>query len=490
MAVLNSDILQRAWIEGSNMFQQRIPNPSIAGMAATCEKLFDPMNNDLFNEFSGLLNGLIGTYIEGQEFENPLRMLKKPMGGDYVYGNSERHVAIKYLQAHTPKWDDETLLKVERPEFVEWFYSVNMHRRYEFSWNKFEIMRAFNRDGYGFEELLTRTFATVRSSDNYDEMMAMIQCFAEADNRLPGGIFRVNLSAAPTTEATSKELLRKIRATAGNMKFPSLLYNHIDVPAFETGDSLIVWLTPETNSYLDVEALSAVFQLDKADIKYRVIEIPEFPIPNVYAAVTSNDFIFARDVWYGMEPPFYDPSKRDYKYYLYHDQMIGANPAANAVIFTTDAATNVETVTIVPTGLAFVDDGDNTIYPGGTFQTRIALTGTGATGKIAVEPDAALYEVAAHRINDDDTESAVPLNSRTYVDDRGVLHAQKTGLETGDVITIYAKSVYINPSGSTTVFDATIFVDVVNEPQRGAKECTVETDPYIVYDNVPHDSGE
>ena len=73
MAVKNSTILERAWLEGSNDFQQRIPNPSVSGYAATFNALFDPMNNDLFNQFSGLLNGIIGTYVEGQEFENPLR---------------------------------------------------------------------------------------------------------------------------------------------------------------------------------------------------------------------------------------------------------------------------------------------------------------------------------------------------------------------------------------------------------------------------------
>ena len=76
MSVLNSDILTRAWMNGSNSFQQRIPNPSIASYANVVENLFAPMNADLYNEFSGLLNGLIGTYIDVKRFENPLRELK------------------------------------------------------------------------------------------------------------------------------------------------------------------------------------------------------------------------------------------------------------------------------------------------------------------------------------------------------------------------------------------------------------------------------
>ena len=115
MSVLNSTVLERAWLSGSNDFQQRIPNPSITAYANVVANLFAPMNNDLFNEFCGLLNGLNATYVDIKRFENPLRNLKKPAQS---WGNSERHVAVKYLQAHAGRFDDETLLKVEKPEFV------------------------------------------------------------------------------------------------------------------------------------------------------------------------------------------------------------------------------------------------------------------------------------------------------------------------------------------------------------------------------------
>ena len=54
---------------------------------------------------------------------------------------------------------------------------------------------------------------------------------------------------------------------------------------------------------------------------------------------------------------------------------------------------------------------------------------------------------------DGDSEP-VELNSRTYVDEYGILHVQKSGLSTGTVITVTAKSAYINPSGSTTEYTA------------------------------------
>lgn len=460
MAVKNSTIVTKAWLEGSNDFQQRIPNPEINGYSAAIDALFDPMNNDLFNQFSGLLNGLMGTYVESKLFENPLRVLKKPAA---QWGNTERHVAVKYLQAHSYKVDDETLLKLEKPEFVEWFYSVSEPRRYEFSWSRYELMRVFAEpDGYGFDALLSATLTQMYSSDNYDEMNLMIQTFAEADARM-GGLYRENLSAAPTDLATSKELLTKVRAIAGRMKFPTMNYNHIPVPVFESGDTLVFWVTPDVDAVLDVQALAELFNVERAEVRYRKIIIPEFPIPNVYAALTSEDFIYARDVWYGVEPAFYNPANLTYKYYLHHAQMVGCNPAANCVLFTTGAQTVIPTVTVAPSGIAFTPDTGN-VAPGGELQLKLALSGTvsnDSEGIIGVEPDAALFTVECARTNADTTVSAVPLNSRTYVDEFGILHVQKTGLETGDVITVTAKAAYINPSGSTSTYTDTFAATII-----------------------------
>ena len=457
MSVLNSDIIKRAWLSGSNMFQQRIPNPSIASYAEVVNSIFAPMNNDLFNEFSGLLNGLIGTYVESKLFENPLAVLKKPAT---QWGNSERHVAIKYLQAHAGRFDDETLLKVERPEFVEWFYSVTEPRRYEFSWSRQELARAFAADGYGYDDLLAGTISQMLSSANYDEMMIMLQMFAEADQRM-GGLFRYQISAFPSDEATAKEMLKGIRTVAGQMKFPTMMFNHIDVPVYESGETLVLFITPEAMASLDVDALSAVFQLDKAEIQYRIIMVPEFPIQNVCAALCSEDFIYYRDFMTGMEPPFYNPGNRTLKYYYWANGMIGVNPAANCVLFTTDANTSIPTITMTPTAIEFDPDTAN-VNPGDEIQTHIYLRGTLASDDsspvepIAVEPDAALYTIVGDR-----SGTPVALNSKTYVDAYGVLHVQKSGLETGDTLTITAKAAYINPSGVTSTFTDTFVATVL-----------------------------
>lgn len=214
----------------------------------------------------------------------------------------------------------------------------------------------------------------------------------------------------------------------------------------------------------------------------------------MYAALTSEDFIYYRDFMTGLEPPFYNPGNRTMKYYYWANAMIGVNPAANCVLFTTEDATAIPTITMTPSGLAFTNDTVD-VELGGTVKLGVNLTGTitegenSYSGSIAVEPDSALFEVAATRTtkgtgDDPDVTIAVPLNSRTYVDAYGVLHVQKTGLQVGDVITVTATSTWVNPSGVTSTFSNTAAATVIAPVAHGAKECAVATDPYITYTDV------
>ena len=119
------------------------------------------------------------------------------------------------------------------------------------------------------------------------------------------------------------------------------------------------------------------------------------------------------------------------------------------------------------------------------MQLKLNLTGTviGDDAEIiSVEPDAGMFSVAG----ESDGEP-IALNSRTYVDNYGVLHLQKTGITAGDTITVTAKSAYINPSGATTSYTATATVTATAPVAYPAKQCPVATDPYIEYTDTTED---
>lgn len=447
MAVNNTTIAAKSWLEGTNDFQQRIPEPTQYGIDAFTRALFDPLNNDLYNQWSNQIINMIGmTYINSREFENSLAEFKKER---LLYGKSIREIAPKWFKAHSYQDDDETLLRFERPDFAQWFHTVNRQDKYKCSITRPEIMQAFDSE-YGINRLIASEFEALRSSDAYDEMMIMIQLIAEYDSRW--GMYKQQISAAPTTEAACKELLTQIRKYAGVFKFPSALYNaqNLDgLPVFARPDELVFITTPEVTANLDVQALSGVFQLDKADIRYRVVEIPEFPVPDCYGMLTTYDWFECHDTVYGIYP-FFDPNTLSEHHFLHHQGIYSMSPLVPCVMFTTQASTTVPVITQTVTGLTITPE-NSTASAGDEVEMSLELVGTVTANDagIEVEPDSATFELVGDK-----------LNSRTYVDRNNVLHIQKSGLEAGDTIEVIATATYTNPSGETTTYTASTTITI------------------------------
>ena len=73
MAVDNHTILHDIWLNGTNDYQQRIPEPTQSNISATMQALFDPMNKNYYNQFMDALIMRIGdTFVHQQSFKNPL----------------------------------------------------------------------------------------------------------------------------------------------------------------------------------------------------------------------------------------------------------------------------------------------------------------------------------------------------------------------------------------------------------------------------------
>lgn len=451
MAVKNSTIMAKAWLAGTNDFQQRIPDPTQSGMKATIDALFDPMNKQYWNQFIDVLVNRIGkTIVRGQRWENKLRAFKQD---NLMYGNTIQEIAPKWIEAHSYDDADETLLKLERPEAAVWYHSVNRQDRYDISIVDIELRRAFTEE-YGLNDFIVKIMDVPYNSDAYDEYLCMKELVAFYENKW--GFFKVNTPAI-VDEETGKKFLTKARAYAGKLEFPSTLYNaaDIDIPVFANQDELILMTTPEIDASLDVNTLSAMFNLDKGELKYRKVIIDEFPIPNAQALLTTRDWFVVHDVVYETTS-FYNPKTLGTNYYLHHHEVISCSPFVPAILFTTDAGTETGVITQDVTGLSVTADSTN-VELGGEVKINTVLNGTitPETEGIVVSPDAVTYSISAKNGTD-----PVELNSATYVDRFGVLHVQKSKLKEGSTITVECTSTYQNPSGSTTPYSGSVDITV------------------------------
>ena len=445
MAVNNSTILSKAWLAGTNDFQQRIPDPTVSGIKATMDALFQPMNGQFFNQFMDILINRIGfTYIRQQSYKNPLAVFK---GTKLSYGSTIQEIAPRWIKAHSYDDENETLLKLHRPEAEVWYHSQNRRDQYPISVNVDELRTAFTEET-GLNKLVASIMTVPQNSDEYDEFQIMKQLIGEYETRW--GFYKEHLTSLPTDEATGKEFLTKLQTLGGKIQFPSARYSGTSIPVFAKPEELVLITTPEAQAGLNVNTLAGLFNVDLAQVKYRVVLVDEFPIAGAVALLTTEDFFVCSDTLYNTTS-FWNPQTLTTNYYLNHWGIYSVSPFVPAILFTTDDATVTPTITQTVSGITLEAEKES-MKAGESQQLTVKLQGTinPETPDVFVAPNAATYAVVAKTSDGD----PIDLNSRTRVDTYGVLHVQKTGLKAGDVITVTATSAYTNPSGKTIGYTA------------------------------------
>lgn len=463
MPTNNQTILEKAYLSATNDYQQRIPDPTQHDISKTVKALFDPMNQKYFNQFMDILiNRIAFTYVRGEVWKNKLGVFK---GQKINYGSTIQEIAPKWIKAHSYEDDSETLLKLARPEAQVWYHSQNRRDRYKISISNDELRTAFV-DEYGLNNFIAKIMQVPMNSDEYDEYRIMLNLIAEYEHNW--GFFKHQLSAAPTDEETGKEFLTAIQTYAGMLEFPSTLYNAAnltDIPVFARPNELVLFVTPATNASVNVNTLAILFNMDVADIKLRKIMVDELPIQNAVALLTTEDFFVCHDTNY-QNTSFWNPETLVTNYYLHHWGVYSISPFVPAILFTTDTGTSVNVITQTVSGVEITaENSATTVEAGGELQLNVELQGTvSPTGtSITVKPDAATFDITATRTTgegESETTESVKLNARTRVDEYNVLHVQKTGLETGDVLTIVGTATYINPSGATTTYTDSIEITI------------------------------
>lgn len=453
MSTDNATIIRDIWLNGTNDFQQRIPDPTQGNIQATIDALFEPMNRQYFNQFIDQLVMRIGdTFVHQQSYKNPLGVFKK---SKMMYGDTLQEIIPKWIRAHSYVDDAEDVFKMARPEVATWYHSQNRRDRYDITINDVELRTAFT-DNYGLNKLVAAILSVPMNSDEYDEYRIMMQLIAYYEHAW--GFYKHKLTGAPTTDATGKEFLAAVRSMAGRLRFPNTIYNSgaiEDVPVFVKPTELVLLITPDVQANVDVQTLAGVFQLDKADIKYRTVLVDEFPVNDCVALLTTEDFFQCKDTVYETTSA-YNPKTLGTNYFLHHWGIYSVSPFVPAIMFTTGDGTSVTTVTQSVTGMTATIDNE-TPDKGDTTAIKVKLTGTldpANVDGIKVAPNAATYETTVKTSTGDVVNSPA-----TRVDEYGVLHVSNK-LNYGDVITVKVTSSYVNPSGKTSEYTSTVTATV------------------------------
>ena len=445
----NTTVLANAYLEASTDFQQRVPDPSQHSVAQVSKFLFKPMNKKYLNEFMDIfVNRIAGQLIRQRTFTNPLKRKRD----DIAYGTTIQEIELDFIKAHAYRddWghriDDITnLLKIYRPDGQVAYHSVNRYDQYPISINYMELRGAFTGE-YGLNQLATKIMNVPYNSAEYDEYGYYKQIIAEHEYR--HGFFK-HQAAMPVDETTGKAFLRALREYADLFTIPNRLYNAKDVtvPVWVNDDEIprmVLYIEAKAKASIDVDTLSAVFQLDKAEVKYRIQFIDSIPIPGAYALLTTDDFFVCADYDISNES-FRNPQTRTETWYYTVIGLYSASPFVPAVLFTTEEGTVNTTITEAVTGLT-IAPATADVVPGGQLALVTTLAGTltadpntaAIPPTLSVAPDSVTYDLAATD-TDDAPVDLDPID--TYVDRFGILHVGTT-VPVGTIITVVATSTY------------------------------------------------
>lgn len=456
MAEKNSTILGRFYLSGTNDMQQRVPNPTQNSVAKVCKHLFDPMNNDLYNQFADFMVQRIGyAYARQQRWENPLKEFFKQK---LYYGATVTETQLNWIKAHAYNVDAEEQFKTRYPEGLQAFHSIDDQRQYPISLSR-EQMRQAVGDEYGLNQIAAAIMQQPMNADEYDTYNLMLDLFKKADDNY--GLFREHVSAVPTDQATATEVLKKVQKLSFDLTVPTTEYACTDLPVVVKQSEMVLFVRSDAMASLNVDALAVLFNMEKAEVPYRIQVIPEkkwMLNTNDFAILTTSDFFQCYPVEYSTTSQW-DAQGLKTNYWLNDWNVISFSPFVPIIVFSADEQTAVPTVTMAPTSLEIA--GDDTAEAGAKVQLTLTLNGSidpaGYHDPVEIAPDAALFTVAAARGED---ATPIQLNSRTRVDSYGVLHIQSADLVTGDKITVTAVSTYANPAGKTEAITATHVVTI------------------------------
>lgn len=439
----------------SPQFQTRIPKATQGNI----RNAVDTMRNFpyLRDEFTGvLIQRLIGLYVQHADWDDPLKLIGSPRTLQR-YGSTYEQAAVGLVKARTRNFNQEYLGDDVYGRYnvptASVFHPLTFDHYYPVTIPEDMLLTAFDGKS-GMSDYIAEIMNAPILSDRNDMYVMKTQCFAEYARK--GGFYRVktpDVGKADSTEADAKGLLRLIQQTANELKASPMSsmakYNAMGWVTPWRDDEAILFATPQVIAALNVEALAAAFNIDRANVPYRIIPIPAdmFGIGGsggkVQAVLTTEDFFFCWDEMLETTNSPVNPIDGTRNIFYKHRGSVTPNPFANAVLFWTGEG-STESVILPDTLTTSTPDfalkvqkyGQSTITPQnvkrGDLVQVVSTIESANKATASFQPTGIKYEV----------EGAS--SQFTTIDNDGIL---RCGLdETAESLKVTARATYIDPA--------------------------------------------
>lgn len=246
---------------------------------------------------STLTNKVTKSLIFSKIFSNPLKELKK---GKLEYGDSIEELFVQMAMAKNfgEHWDngggtpEADLIRKLTPKVTAMYISVNFDKKYKTTVMNKQLRKAFLNEG-GLSRLIMQIVGSITSQAEYTEFVTTKKTLKslveeakqitldethenESTTSIPIGKIIKQTPYVIETHNTL-DFVTQLRATVGDMKFPSTKYNLAKELNWCNPEDLVLVTTPQTIAELDTHVLASAFNISKADLTTRVILVDEMP---------------------------------------------------------------------------------------------------------------------------------------------------------------------------------------------------------------------
>lgn len=451
----NVDILAAIRKDASPDYQRRIPDATKAGVSETLRSLLD--YRPAYNEFVDALVNQIGLIIvRNKIWSNPLATFKM---GLLEFGSTIEEVQVGLIDARVYNSDRDGLegeiFGQHRPDVQSSFHTINRQNYYPLTINEPLLRRAFTSAENGLAKFVVSLMSSQTTSDYWDEFLLTTSLFSEYEKN--GGFFKINVPDIGANTSTvaddAKYALRQVRQMAATLGFLSTNYNAAGMPVFANREDLVLFVTPEAEASMDVEALAGAFNMDKAQFAGRIIAIPSeyWNIPGAQMLLTTEDFFVIADSKIETTSQW-NPISLHNNYFLHHWSVISASRFVPAVLFWTGAGDviTIEETPVTSISTPAFNDGSGTVVTSlergnlysidvtaittptggpntavrmelvGSYSGRTYLTQTGMIS-IALDESATAVKVNIYAVDDTNTPALVQVLTANIVGDRAIL---------------------------------------------------------------------
>lgn len=266
MAVNVYDILNAARSEAG--YEDRIPEINQDNLSNLSQ-----LPPTQLNDFIGVIAKIVKQYVYDTTFDSSDNPFAEFYQEKLPVGASVEDLYVDLITGDVPKWNDDGSYALSRklPTVAELYHNENYEMQYKVSTSFAQMKSAFLTEG-GVNSLINRIKGTLNSSAQYDLFLECLRLLATAFNH---GAYTYRVDFDYTSEDEIQRLLRDIKNTVKDFTFMNNKYNYFGFNTKTNESDIVIITKPDVVSHIDVDYLAGVFNMSKAEIKDRIIYIPD-----------------------------------------------------------------------------------------------------------------------------------------------------------------------------------------------------------------------